>query len=116
MKNLLLACCMILLDVIGCGPRHDEPDDYFQVTPNTVMLDSRGSGVTIEVESNTQWRISISGEQWLDVSPSSGNNDAVIRLTAQPNESIFDRSCRMFVIGGDVQREVRVYQAGRPDE
>lgn len=96
---------------MGC--RHTIPTpDYLEVNPNTVMLDGRGGSATIEVKSNTRWNVAVS-ESWVGVSPSSGNNDGVIRVTALPNESTINRSCTMIVIGGDMQSEVSIYQESK---
>ena len=108
MKYLLFAFSALFLDMIG-SCRHSEPD-FLEVSPNAVMFDSHGGSATIEVSSNTRWDISVS--EWLEVSPSSGNNDAEIRVTALPNESTRERSCALIIIGGDEQEEVRVYQKG----
>ena len=76
------------------------------------MFNSHGGSATIRVSSNTRWSVAVSGDSWLAVTPSSGNNDAEIGLTALPNESTRERSCALIIIGGDEQQEVRVYQKG----
>ena len=111
MKYLLFAISALFLDMIG-SCRHVEPV-YLEVNPNTVMLDSRSSSATIEVKSNTQWSVSVSGESWLVVSPLSGTCDAEIIVTARTNESTYDRSSTILVVGEDMQQQVRVYQQGK---
>ena len=111
MKYLLFAVSALFLDMIG-SCRHTPEPDFLEVSPNAVMLDNRGGSATIRVSSNTRWSVAVSGDSWLAVTPSSGNNDAEIGLTALPNESTRDRSCALIIIGGDEQQEVRVYQKG----
>lgn len=111
MKYLLFAFSAILLDMLNtCRPT--EPD-YLEVNPNTVMFGYLESSATIVVSSNTHWNVAFSGEPWLEISPITGNNDAVITVTAQSNESPHFRSCTLTVTSEDVQQEVHVYQEGK---
>ena len=113
MKYLLFAFTAILLDVAGCGSRPDY-DDELNVSSNRVLLESqKGASSDFFVSSNLYWNISTDGE-WLNVSPTSGKNDAKIVVTAlSSNESPYERSCTIIISGGPIQREVIVIQRGK---
>lgn len=40
MKCILLIISMIVLDVVGCGPRNEEKEDYLYVSPNEMVLEN----------------------------------------------------------------------------
>ena len=112
MKYLLFAFSAILLDMVGSCRR----DNYnLDVDPQTIEFDYRCSERKIIVSSNTNWAISTK-VSWLEIYPQSGYGDEVIRVVAQPNESTYDRSgiIRVYVVGRNVQREIRIYQEGKP--
>ena len=112
MKYLLFAFTAILLDVAGCGPRHDY-DDELNVSSNRVILESQeGASSDLFVSSNLHWDITIYGG-WLHVSPSSGNSDAKIVVTAlSSNESPYERSCTIIISGGSTEQKIIVIQKG----
>ena len=111
MKYLLFAFSALLLDIIGSCD-----DNYLRVNLDEVFLDSHGGNAIIEVSSNLEWKIT-GKDSWLDVSPTSGNGNAVINIIAQPNESIYGRSDTI-IIKGDSWRayeKIIVYQRGNYD-
>lgn len=110
MKYLLFAFFTILLDVASCGSRHDY-DDELNVSSNRVILESqKGASSDLSVSSDLHWDNTIYGE-WLHVSPSSGNSDVKIVVTAlSSNESPNERSCTIVTYGGPIKREVIIIQ------
>ena len=86
--------------------------DFLSVYPSYVLLDVQGDSATIEVSSNIEWKIT-GNDSWLDVNPASGNGDAVIIITAQPNESSYSRSSNIVIHGGDMESKVQVHQRGK---
>lgn len=116
MKNFLLVFTVIILDVMGCGPRrHEDPEPYLNVSTNQVILENqRGATGVIFVSSNLKWIVVSNSGQWLKISPVSGNEDARIIVEAQSsNESPDGRVCTLTVNGGGMEREVLVYQMGK---
>ena len=113
MKNLLFAFCIILLDVLGCGKKCDEP--YLSVNPNSMFLESRkGSSNTISVSSNTHWKVTSNCEEWLEVYPKSGDGNAEIAVTTKSsNESIDVRNCTMIIECETITLAVFVHQKGK---
>lgn len=112
MKYLLFAFTAILLDVAGCGSGHD--NDYeLNVSSSRVILESqKGASSDFFVSSNLYWNISTDGG-WLNVSPTSGKNDAKIVVTAlSSNESPNERSCTITISGGPIKRSIIVIQMG----
>ena len=115
MKHLLLVI-FVLLDVMGCGPRHYVEPDYLEVSPKSIALDNRQSSTaTIKVSSNMQWTVATACSSWVEVEPMSGSDIANIRVTAKAaNDSPYDRMCTIIVSAGNMQQEVRAYQRGNP--
>ena len=114
MKNLLFVCSMILLDVMGCGSRHEPP--ILDVSTNTIMFEYQQESQTISVFSNVKWTVVTESGSWLDISPSSGKDDMEIIITAQPNESNNIRSTNIKILGGDIEKNIQVYQKGKAIE
>lgn len=109
MKYLLFAFSAILLDVIGSCRDYV----FFDVSPNTVTLDGDGDSAKIVVKSNVKWKITVI-DSWLDITPASGKGDAMVTVTAKPNELDYGRHC-VIKIDGESSRtyeEVDVYQVG----
>lgn len=115
MKNLLLAICVILMDVMGCGPKHREDPDYLDVTPNVVLLmDQQGSKGEIRISSNVKWTIVADGNYWFDFEPLSGKDDGVITVTAKSTNLITNNRYGTIIIrGGNIVKVVSVGQKGK---
>ncbi len=116
MKSLLFVFTVIILDMLGCGPRRYHEEKYLNVNAIEVIIDNtNGARGNISVTSNLNWDIIKKyGGEWLDVHPQSGNGNADIIITAKSsNESIYDRSCILIVYSEDIQRKVVVTQMGK---
>ena len=113
MKYLLFVFSAILLDTVGCGHRHNEPDFFLNVSPNEIAFDYKQETIGITVSSNLRWTIVTENGSWLEIYPLSGEGDAKINITAQSNESTSDRFSKIIIRGEDMQRNVQVYQKGK---
>ena len=116
MKNLLFALFVILLDVMGCGPRHHEEDTpYLKVSPNALRLAShQDASASFSVSSNVQWTIVSNNGQWLRFYPVSGQDDATVIITAlSANELDIDRECTITIYGKNIYQEVTIVQKGK---
>ena len=120
MKNLLLIISMILLDVVGCGPRNEEKEDYLNVSPNEVVLENYAgeSGAFSVSTSLFSWTVKTdfaSDEKWLEVkiNKDSKDRDGEIIVTAlSRNKYPIDRICFLNISAGGIERKVVVTQKG----
>lgn len=75
---------------------------YLTVSPKTVELPGKGTGVTVEVSANTAWRVT-STESWITVSPASGTGNGVITISASVNTSLAARTATVTVASTEVE-------------
>lgn len=115
MKSSLFVFTVILLDVMGCGPREHEEHDYLDVNPSRVILENHAYAYdTICVSSNANWKVASNYREWLDVSPELGKYNGVIIVYAlSSNNSTHERSCTIILECGEIQRKVVVTQKGK---
>ncbi|MDX9853318.1 MAG: LamG-like jellyroll fold domain-containing protein, partial [Tenuifilaceae bacterium] len=84
------------------------PTYNLSATPNSLMLDAAsGSSGTITVTSNTNWEASLifgAGTPWATVSPTSGNGNGIITITANSaNTGTSGRGALLRLSGDDVE-------------
>ena len=75
---------------------------YITVNPETVQLPGNGLGVTVNVSSNTSWRVSAS-ESWITVTPASGTGDGTVTISATPNQTTLARTATVSVVATEVE-------------
>ena len=81
----------------------------------TVEFATNPSGTeTVAIQSNTNWSIAIEQtDNWLSVTPMSGNGDATLTMTAQVNDDFAERYATIIVqVAGDETKIIAVAQAG----
>lgn len=116
MKKFLWFYIVSLL-LVACGggdePGGDEPvisKDYINVTPNLKLLGD-GQEAELKITANCRWSISYSAE-WLTVTPSSGVNSEIVKVSAGNNSTGRERSVTLTIQGGNAPtRSVVVTQA-----
>ena len=59
----------------------------FQLSEKALTFTYNGGEQTLTITSNTQWSIQSTAEDWLSVSPSSGNGNGSVKVTAAKNPS-----------------------------
>ena len=74
---------------------------YVKVSPKTVALTGKGTGVTVSVSANTAWEVTAS-QPWITVSPSSGSGDGQITISASANNSTDIRQATVTVSSTEV--------------
>lgn len=107
---------------MGCGggdvPGSDGPivsKDYIDVAPNLQLL-GNGQETELKISTNCRWIISYSAN-WLTVSPSSGSNDEIVKVSAGKNTTGQDRSVILTIQGGNAPtRSVVVTQPKGTEE
>ena len=88
MKQLkyLLLVAAVALSIVGCKKTVD-----VSFEKSTQEMDVQGGSVDIALKSNGEWTINPT-EDWITVSPMSGNGDATLTLTAVANTTPGSRS------------------------
>ena len=108
---------IVSLIFVACGSSGgDDPDtpviskDYINVTPNLQLLGD-GQETELKITANCAWTISYSAS-WLTVTPSSGNNNENVKVSAGKNSSGEERTATLTIKGGNAPtRTVVVTQA-----
>lgn len=81
-------------------------------TYELVLEANENNSASFAIASDTSWAIS-SSEEWLSVDPASGLKSATVNVTAQPNESIEERSAVLTVAeDGATPQNIEVTQIG----
>ena len=66
---------------------------------------------TFNITSNTNWTVDKGSASWLTVSPTSGSNSNTISVSAEANDSYYERSAIITISGGGLTRTVNVTQS-----
>ena len=100
----LLAAVIALVVMAGCGKKVD-----VAFGTSTLSIAAEGGSVEVSLTSNGDWTIDTYPE-WLTVSPTSGNGDATLTLTAPINNSDAARSGEVKVSTKDNSATLTVSQ------
>ena len=71
--------------VTGTTPIVPPPSDKFSVSPKEIKATADGGTFTINVKANIAWSAACEDDTWASISPDSGDGDATITVTVQPN-------------------------------
>lgn len=106
----------------GCADEADTENlvlsgEYLSLNTKDVNIDGAGESKTIAVSANCQWTVT-SSENWLTVSPTSGNGSANVTLSAQTNSSVTtQRSATVTVSTSEgLKRTVHVIQTKNSEQ
>jgi len=98
MLKVLKYSAVIFALVIFASCKKDPPPVLNVSTPSLDVNNNQGSG-TLSLTANAAWVTTITGT-WFTISPTSGNGDAVITVTAQNNLTRTDRSASIIFTTG----------------
>lgn len=106
MKQLkcLLLVAAVALSIAGCQKTVD-----VSFEKSTQEVDVQGGSVEIALKSNGEWTINPT-EDWITVSPMSGNGDATLTLTAAANTTQESRSTEITATTKDNTSTLTVFQ------
>lgn len=96
---------VLALAMVGCK----KPVDVSFGTA-TQEIAAEGSTVEVALRSNGDWTLEWA-EEWLDVTPSSGNGNATLTLVANPNMTNGERSAEITAITKDNTATMKVTQS-----
>ena len=85
-------------------------NDYIRVAPNLQLLGD-GQVEELAIEANCNWMITKT-EEWLTVTPMSGSNSQLVKVSAGKNSTGAERTAILTVNGGTApERQVMVTQS-----
>ncbi len=100
MKNILFAFVVVLLDAMGCGSRHNCPEEEVRVNLTSLSFDYEGGQQVLDITSNTSWTISGTAS-WCHLSTTSGTNNQSVIVTVAANQESRSRICVLTIISTD---------------
>ena len=77
------------------------PDYTLSVSTDSLRFIDSGEQKTFAITSNTSWTVA-SSDTWLTVSPTSGSNDSIVKVTAEANTDKIRRTATVTVSGTGV--------------
>jgi len=112
MKQLkyYLLFAAVALSIVGC---RKTVEVSFDTTAQE--LDAQGGSIELALKSNGDWTIN-PVEEWITVSPMSGNGDATLTLTAEVNATGEVRSAEIKAVSKDNTASVKVTQQAVADQ
>lgn len=93
--------------IISC---EKEPPAQLELSATTVVLPNIDAQQTISVNANGKWTATISSV-WCTISPTSGNGNGVITITANDNPSVQERSVTLHVVSRELKRSATILQS-----
>lgn len=107
----VLACLMLLVFVPGC--KEEEEISFYKVSPMTLDAGDEGITTTVEINSNSDWRLT-SSSSWIRFSPMSGSGSGTVEVTISKNTGTSGRTGTLVVHGtsGASVATVSISQAG----
>ena len=110
--HTLLAIAAMAAACFSCDKQKEEQTTTtFTLDRNAAVFVATGGSETIKVTSNVAW--TVSGPQWLTITPDSGDGNAEVTLTAAANEDPAERTGKVIFSYKGKNSEVSVSQEGR---
>lgn len=85
------------------------------LSPNTTTIVPEGETKTLTLTASKEWKASVS-DNWLSITPESGNGSTNITMTAGPNDTGNDRTAIIKVTMGNKSATCSVSQASIPEK
>ena len=106
----MLMVATLSVGLTSCGDDDDNPAPELKTNPSSIKLAATGgeSG-DFSITSNTNWTIEVD-EEWVEVSPTYGNGDETIEVSAEDNLEDSKRTATITVKAGSLERKVKVTQ------
>lgn len=87
-----------------------EPPAQLELSTESVVLPNIEAQQTITVNTNGKWTATLSST-WCRISPSSGDGNTVITITANDNPSIEERSVSLHVVSRELKKTATILQS-----
>ncbi|MBO5419053.1 MAG: BACON domain-containing protein, partial [Bacteroidales bacterium] len=115
-KSLILG--MLSFSAVVACTQEQIVTPKLDVDKTEVSVEAVAGEATINVTSNVEWKAS-SDADWISVNPSSGKGAekaVAVKITAEDNDSEQARTATVIVEAGDLEKTVKVTQAGKSKE
>ena len=111
MKKIILILIPVIA-LLSCTKVPEMASPYIEVNQDYVVVPSFSTACRISLESNTQWRLSVS-ENWVDATVTSGVGNASLSFTIHDNDGE-SRTCHVTIndLLSKVSRRIRIEQNG----
>jgi len=87
-----------------------EPPAQLELSAESIILPNADAQQTITVSANGRWTASISSS-WCTISPTSGDGNGEITITASDNPTIEERSVSLFVVSRELKKTATILQS-----
>lgn len=117
MKKVFLYMAMVMAFAACSGDSIGDIDsiivsnDYLSVPSTSIQLSGDGSEQELTITANCKWNVSADVD-WISLSPSSGNNNGSVTITASLNSTGADRTGTITIKNekGSLEKKIRVTQ------
>ncbi|RAV27797.1 DUF5689 domain-containing protein [Sinomicrobium soli] len=89
---------LFLAVVTGCDKEDIEAPETLEVSNLNPVVKADGSSVSVDVSSNTTWKVGTIEADWLTVENTAGTGDGQILLSCDENEAVQARATEFFVV------------------
>lgn len=114
-KRILgISVCLILLVLVPGCKEAKEDISFYKVSPMTLVLGEEGVTTTVEINSNSNWRLT-SSCRWVQFSPTSGSGSCKVEVVISRNAGTSGRTGTLVLHGtsGASLATVSISQAGQ---
>ncbi|GAB1473964.1 hypothetical protein MASR2M69_14050 [Bacteroidota bacterium] len=108
--HISLLCAIILsvtLFTTGC-----KPEPTLSVSADSLTFGVSASEQSIEITSNTDWKI-IGADGWCSATPAAGSGNAIVRILTGDNTTPADREKSITITAGSISESVKITQRQR---
>ncbi len=89
-----------------------EAGAILELSKSTLSFDNAESSEDVDITCNGDWTASVSGGDWLSVSPTSETGNGKIKISATQNTTSSPRTAKVIVKSGNITKETSVTQGG----
>lgn len=111
--RLLLALAISAMLTVTCGEKTEKDDVEPELTVKTNPVPAAGGDQFISISASGKWRLNVScasGDNWAEVSPSTGNGNVDVVLSVEENTGDNDRTATITLLAGNIRKEITLTQ------
>src|SRR5690606_11957863 len=88
---------LLLATIIGCS-KEMETADTLEVSKENPVVKADGGSISIDVSSNTSWKVGKIESSWLRIENTAGTGDGQLRLSYDENDAVHTRTAEFFIV------------------
>lgn len=93
----MVSILLFLATIIGCS-KEIEMADTLEVSNVNPVVKADGGSISIDVSSNTSWKVGEIEAAWLKVENTGGTGDGQLRLSCDENDAVHARTVEFFIV------------------